>query len=200
MEVDMDEMKSAFERAMERAESLGKASEEDLKKWKYIPEGEKLAARYMKDECDLMEEMDKYDAEARQHVMKGAQEVLIRNIDLPRNDMAKKVSKKAMEAIKELKHDKVSLENVYTKLRRVFGHYEQEGEQQRRQAYEAVKRDVEGKLQQALQQQTGAAGAMKIDVESQPQFQQEWLRVLGQLDAQYMTLIEECRQEILAIT
>jgi hypothetical protein len=50
MEVDMDEMKSAFERAMERAESLGKASEEDLKKWKYIPEGEKLAARYMKDE------------------------------------------------------------------------------------------------------------------------------------------------------
>jgi hypothetical protein len=200
MEVDMDEMKSAFERAMERAESLGKASEEDLKKWKYIPEGEKLAARYMKDECDLMDEMDKYDAEARQHVMKGAQEVLVRNIDLPRNDMAKKASKKAMEAIKELKQDKVSLENVYTKLRRVFSHYEQEGEQQRRQAYEAVKRDVEGKLQQALQQQTGAAGAMKIDVESQPQFQQEWLRVLGQLDAQYMTLIEECRQEIRAIT
>lgn len=196
----MDEMKSAFERAMERAESLGEASEEDLKKWKYIPEGEKLAARYLKGDSDLMNELGKYGDNERRHVMKGVQEVLVRNIDLPRNDVAKKTNKKVMEAIKELKRDKISLENVYTKLRRVFGHYEQEGEQQRRQAYEAVKRDVEGKLQQALQQQTGATGPVRINVEAQPQFQQEWRRVLGQLDAQYMTLIEECRQEILAIT
>jgi len=196
----MSEMKSAFERAMERAESLGKASDEERKKWKYLPEGEKLAAKYLKDECDLLGEMDKYDAATRPLVAEGAQGILINNIDLPRNEQAKKVNRKSMEAIKELKRDKAGLENIYTKLRRVFSHYEQEGEQQRRQAYEAVKNDVEAKIRQAMQQQTGAPANMKINVEAQPQFQQELRRVMVQLDSQYLTLLEEYKQEILNIS
>lgn len=195
----MDEMKSAFERAMERAESLGKASEEDLRRWKYLPEGEKLAAKYLINECDLVVEIGRYDDDARQLVSEGAQGILVKNIDLPRNELAKKANKKAMEAIKELKRDKVSLENVYTKLRRIFNHYEQEGEQQRRQAYEAVKRDVEAKMRQALQQQLGASAPERIDVESQPQFQQELRLALAQLESQYLTLLGEYRQEILGI-
>jgi hypothetical protein len=192
----MAEMKSAFEKAMERAERLGKASEEDLRKWKYLPEGERLAAKYLKDECDLVVEIGKYDDNVRQHVGEGAQGILVNNIDLPRNELAKRTNKKAMEAIKELKRDKVSVENVYTKLRRIFNHYEQEGEQQRRQAYEAVKRDIEAKMQQAIQQQLGVAGSMKINVETQPQFQQEWRRALAQLESQYLKLLDECKQEI----
>jgi len=192
----MSEMKSAFERAMERAESLGKASEEDLRKWKYLPDGEKLAAKYLRDECDLVVEIGKYDENVRQHVVEGAQGILVNNIDLPRNELAKRTNKKAMEAIKELKRDKVSVENVYTKLRRIFNHYEQEGEQQRRQAYEAVKKDVEAKMQQAIQQQLGVAGSMKINVETQPQFQQEWRRTLAQLESQYLRLLDEYKQEI----
>ena len=104
-----------------------------------------------------------------------------------------------MEALKELKRDKVSLENVYTKLRRVFSHYEQEGEQQRRQAYDQVKRDVEARLRQAMQQQLGAAAPARINVEAQPQFQQEWRRTLVQLESQYLTLLEEFKQEMLKI-
>ncbi len=195
----MDEMKSAYERAMERAESLGKASEEDLGKWKYIPEGTKLAAKYLKDEFDLATEIGKYDEKVRQHVVQGAQEAFIRNIDLPRNELAKKKDKKVMEAIKELKRDKVGIENVYTKLRRVFSHYEKEGEQQRRQTYEAVKRDFETKLMQAAQKQIGTSPPPRVNVETHPQFQQEWRRVLAQLDSQYLRLLEEYKKEILTI-
>ena len=195
----MDEMKSAYERAMERAEGLGKASEEDLTKWKYFPEGAKLAAKYLRDEFDLATEIGKYEEKVRQHVVQGAQEAFLRNIDLPKNDLAKKKSKKVMEAIKELKHDKVGIENVYTKLRRVFSHYEKEGEQQRRQTYEAVRRDFEGKLMQASQQQPGAAPPPKVNVDSHPQFQQEWRRVLTQLDSQYLKLLDEYKKEILTI-
>jgi len=195
----MDEMKSAYERAMERAEGLGKASEEDLTKWKYFPEGAKLAAKYLRDEFDLATEIGKYEEKVRQHVVQGAQDAFLRNIDLPKNDLAKKKSKKVMEAIKELKHDKVGIENVYTKLRRVFSHYEKEGEQQRRQTYEAVKRDFEGKLMQASQQQPGAAPPPKVNVDSHPQFQQEWRRVLAQLDSQYLKLLDEYKKEILTI-
>jgi hypothetical protein len=199
VEVDMSEMKSAFERAMERAESLGEASEEDRNKWKYHPEGEKLAARHLKDEGDLMAELGAYDEKTRRYVAEGAQGVLIRSIDLPRNEAVKRTTRRAMEAVKELKHDKVGVENVYTKLRRIFNHYEQEGEQQRRDAYQAVRSDVEAKMRQALQQQAGGSPPMKIDVESQPQFQQEWRRVLSQLEAQYLTVLDEFRQELLSI-
>jgi hypothetical protein len=192
----MSEMKSALERAMERAERLGAVSDEDRKRWKYVPEGEKLAGLWLKDEGDLFGEVDKYDEGARPVVIEGAQGILVNSIDLPRNERLKKVTRKAMEAIKEFKRDKVAVENVYTKLRRVFSHFEQEGEQQKRQAYEAVKRDVEAKMQQSMQQQTGTAAPMKIDVESQPQFQQEWRRTLTQLESQYLTLLEEYKQEI----
>jgi hypothetical protein len=196
----MDEMKSAFDRAMERAESLGKASDEDLKKWKYTPEGEKLAALYLKEECDLTTELNKYDDKARKYVAEGVQEVFIRNIDLPKNDFAKKKNKKVMEAIKELKRDKVGIENVYTKMRRVFSHYEREGEQQRKQTYEALKMDFEAKLIQAAQQQAGiGASPPRVNVESHPQFQQEWRRLMVQLDSQYLRLLDEYKREILSI-
>ena len=195
----MSEMKSAFERAMERAERLGRASEEDLRKWQYIPEGERLAAQYLRDECDLVTELGKYGDEVRQHAVEGAQQVLVKNIDVPKNDLAKRKNKKAMEAIKELKRDKVGIENVYTKVRRVLNHYEQEGEQQRKQVYEEIKRDVEAKMRQAVQQQLGASAPMRINVEAQPQFQQEWRRALAQMDSQYNKLLDEYRREILSI-
>jgi hypothetical protein len=195
----MDEMKSAYERAMERADSLGKASEEDLAKWKYIPEGEKLAARYLKEEYDISAELGKYDDKVRKYVLEGTQEVLIRNIDLPRNEFTKKRNKMVMEAIKELKRDKVGIENVYTKLRRLFSHYEKEGEQQRRQTYEAVKRDFEAKLMQAAQQQLSTAPPPKVNVENHPQFQQEWRVVMAQLDSQYLRLLDEYKKEILNV-
>ncbi len=194
----MDEMKTALERAMERADRLGKASEEDQRQWKYRPEGEKLAAMHLRDECDLVAEVGKYDDQARAYVVGAALEILLRSIDLPKNEATKRATRKAMEAIKELKRDKVAVENAYTKLRRVFNHYEQEGEQQRRQVYEELKADVEAKLRQIAQQQ-GYPAQARMNLESQPQFQQEWRRALAQLDGQYLKLLDEYKQEIASI-
>lgn len=195
----MAEMRSAFDLAMEKAEKLGEASDEELRKWKYAPDGERLAARHLRGECNLITELGKYDDRMKGYMAGGAQEVLLRNIDLPRNDYAKRNNKVAMEAIKTLKSDKVKVENVYSKIRRIFNHYGQEGEQQRGQAYEALKRDFQLKLQQAVQQQLGVATGIKIDAEGQPQFQEEWRRVLAQLDSQYYKLLDEYKQEILSI-
>ncbi len=108
----MDEMKSAFDRAMERADKLGKASEEEQMKWKYIPEGERIAVAYMTSDKDTILSLDDCTAEARPFVIEGAQEVLIKNIDLPRDDATKANNLKAMEALKEFKRDKAELENV----------------------------------------------------------------------------------------
>ncbi len=194
-----EEIKSALEIAMEKVERLGEVTEEERMKWKYVPEGEKLAARYLKQNLNLLSEMGKFEEKVKGYVIEGAQDVLVRNIELPRNDSLRKKNKRMMEGIKLLKNGKVSAENVFSKMRRVFDHYVEQGEQQRNQAYESLKVDVEARIQQAVKQQMGSLANVRIDVESQPQFQEEWRRMLVQLDMQYTRLFDEYKQELSAI-
>jgi hypothetical protein len=194
------EIKSAAEIAREKIEKLGEVTEEERLKWKYVPEGEKLAARYLKEDCNLVTELNRYEEKARKHITGGVTDVLMRNICMPINDAAGKATQKAMEGLKAVKNDKAAVENVFSKIRNIMDHYSQQGEQQKKQAYESLKAEWEAKIQQALKQQMGAnAGNMKIDVATQPQFQGEWMKLQAQMDSQYTTLLDEYKQELSAI-
>ena len=195
----MGDIKSAREIAMEKVEKLGELTEEERLRWKYVPEGEKLAARYLKQNLNLATELSQYEASITPYIKEGATEILVRHINLPQNDLARKNNKKAMEGLKTLKNDKVAVENVFSKMRHILDHYVQQGEQQRKQAYESLKAKFDAKIQQAIKQQTGVDAQMKIDVERQPQFQEEWLKLQAQLDSQYTKLLEEYKKELLTI-
>ena len=196
----MGDIKSALEIAMEKAEKLGKATDEERLKWKYVPEGERLAARYIKQDCNLVVELSQYEDNIKQYIIEGITDILIRNINLPNSNLAKRNNKRAMDGLKTVKNDKASVENVYSKMRRIFDHYVGEGEQQRKQAYESLKAEFEAKIKQALLQQLGSLVGIKIDVESQPQFQEEWRKIKTQLDSQYVKLLDEYKQELSAIS
>ncbi|MFC1995915.1 hypothetical protein ACFLVM_03490, partial [Chloroflexota bacterium] len=178
----------------------GEATEEERSKWKYTPEGEKLAAKYLAQDCNLATELSKYEENITGYIKEGITDILIRNINLPKNDLAKRNNKRAMDGLKILKEDGIGAENVYSKIRRIFTHYTEQGEQQRTQAYQSLKTEFETKLQQAIAQQIGPAAGIKIDVESQPQFQEEWRKIQTQLDSQYLSLLGEYKQELLNIT
>ena len=195
----MGEIKSAAEIAREKIEKLGEITEEERLKWKYAPEGEKLAARYLKENCNLTTEIAKFDDKAKVIVVKGINDILLRNIGLPRNEAARIATKKAMDGLKTIKNDSVAVENVFSKIRQILDHYTQQGEQQKKQAYESLKAEFEEKIQQALKQQTGVNARMKIDVEKQPQFLEEWQRLQSRLEGQYITLLDEYKQELSAI-
>jgi hypothetical protein len=195
----MGEIKSAAEIAREKIEKLGEVTEEERLKWKYGPEGEKLAARYIKADCNLVNELSKYEEKARKLVTKGINDILLRNISLPRNSAAGKATKKALEGLKAIKNDKVAVENVFSKIRNIMEHYTKQGEQQKKQAYESLKNEFEAKIQQAIKQQMGVNAQMKIDVERQPQFLEEWQKVQAQMESQYVTLLEEYKKELAAI-
>ncbi len=196
----MADIKSALEIAMEKVEKLGEATDEERLKWKYVPEGEKIAASYLKEKINLVAELSQYEEKTKKYVMGGAAEILVRNISLPKNDFIKKQNKKTMDGLKLLKSDKVKAENIFSKIRYLFNHYEKEGEQQRKQAYESLKADVANKIQQALQQQLSPLISMKIDVERQPQFQQEWRKLQMQLDSPYLTHLNEYKRELSEIS
>ena len=195
----MGDIKSALEIAMEKIERLGKATDEERLKWKYVPEGERLAVKYLKQDCNLVDALSQYQESARRCIVEGAGDILIRNINIPKDDLAKRNNKRVMDGLKNLKDAKVAVENVYSKIRRIFNHYAEQGEQQRKQAYESLKTELEAKMQQAFQQQLGSLLRVKIDVEKQPQFQEEWRKIQTQLDSQYLKLLDEYKRELSGI-
>ena len=195
----MGDIKSALEIAMEKVEKLEKATDEERLRWQYVPEGEKLGVRYLKEGGNLVVELGKYEEKAGRYIVEGAMDILVRNINLPKDDLAKRNNRRAMEGLKNLKSDKVAVENVYSQLRHLFNHYMEQGEQQRKQAYETLKTEFEARVRQAVQQQLGLLAGARIDVEKQPQFQEEWRKIQTQIDSQYYKLLDEYKQELSAI-
>ena len=195
----MSDIKSAREIAEEKLAKLGEATAEERLRWKFAPKGTELAARYLKDDSNLLVELGQYGEEERRYVVAAASEVLARNIDLPRSDGIRRNNKRMMDGIKLLKQDKTTVENVFSRMRQIFNHYNEQGEQQRQQAYDQLKAQFEQKVQQAVQQQMGSAAMMRVDVERQPQFQEEWRRVRGQLETSYLQYLDEFRRELVAI-
>jgi hypothetical protein len=195
----MTDVKSAFEIAMEKIKDIEPASEEERLKWKFVPKGEQLAGKYMKDDANMMTELGKYGEQEKKYVLQGVSAILIRNIDLPKNDAVKKNNRKAMDGIKLIKKDKTAVENVFSKIRYIFNHYDEQGEAQKKEAYEQVKEQFAMKLQQAMQQQMGTNARMDINVEQHPQFQEEWRKALLRLDAQYVQHLTDYKHALLAI-
>ncbi len=196
----MGVIKSAAEIAREKLEKMEAPTEAERLKWKYGPEGEKLAARYLKEDAvNLAAEVKKFDEKGKQFIADSVSDILLRNISLPKNDIAKKTNKKAMDGLKELKKDKSAVENVFGRIRHIMDHYVGEGAQQKKETYEALKQDFDEKYQQAIRQKTGVNARVKIDVEKQPQFQEEWLRVQAQMEGQYTSLLDDYKKELAAI-
>jgi hypothetical protein len=196
----MGDIKSAAEIAREKLDKIGAPTDAERLKWKYGPEGEKLAARYLKeDTLNLAAEVKKFDDKAKQFLADSVSDILLRNIGLPKNEASIKTNKKAMDGLKLLKNDKSAVENVFSRMKHILEHYVKEGAEQKKQAYEALKQDFDAKYQQAIRQKTGVNARVKIDVEKQPQFQEEWLRVQSQMEGQYLTLMDDYKKELAAI-
>jgi hypothetical protein len=196
----MDNIKSAAEIAREKLEKIGEPTEEERLRWKYVPDGEMLAARYLKEDCNLAVELSQYEENVRKYIIEGACDILLRNIVLPKVALTETNNRRVMDGLKNLKSDKVNVENVYSNIRRLFKHYTEQGNQQKTQAYESLKAEFGAKLQQAVQQQLGSTAGVKIDVEKQPQFQEQWRGIQAQLESQYLKLLDEYKQEISAIS
>jgi hypothetical protein len=196
----MADIKSAAEIAREKLEKIEAPTASERLKWKYGPEGEKLAARYLKeDTVNLAAEIKKYEGDSKRFVAASINDILLRNINLPKNDAIKKTNKKSIDGLKALKNDKAATENVLGRMRHVLDHYVQEGAKQKELAYNNLKAQFEAKVQAALRQKTGVSTNMKIDVEKQVQFLEEWQRLQAQMEGQYTNLIDEYKKELAAI-
>jgi hypothetical protein len=192
----MADIKSFREIAMEKIASIGEASEEEQLKWKYIPEGEKLAASCLNEDRGIKSEIEKYDKKVRDFILKGAEKVFISNINLPKNDIIKTGNEKAMHNLQDIKKDKNAVKAIYDNINYIFEHYSTQGKQQREQSYELLKEDFRNKIEQALAQKGGTSNNIEINVETLPQFQDEWKKVVSQIENQYSNYLNEYKRAL----
>ena len=61
----MADIKSAYEIAMEKINKIESATPEERLKWKFVPKGEELAGKYIKDDVNLGYELSKYKDEEK---------------------------------------------------------------------------------------------------------------------------------------
>lgn len=199
----MAEIKSARDIALEKISSIGQATEVEKLKWKYTPEGEKIAVVYLKGDSDLSTDIGRYPDSVRNYIKAGIETVLLAAMTLPKNETIQAKNKKAMDGISVLKKDKAASNKILGQIKQIFSHYTDQGETQRKQAYAMLKEQYQLKLKQAVDKQLGiTAGVddLSISVESLPQFQDEWRRTSAQMDEQYLRLLDEFKRELRRIT
>jgi len=191
----MGEMKSSWQIAMEKAEKLGKVSQEEINSIKYVPEGNRIASQYLQDEkADLMAELAKFQsADAAAHVKKGIDEILLRNIGLPHNEEDMRRTNRAMSGLRLIKENKKQLESVLGLINNLLNQYQLA----LKQTYEEFKKKAEMTIQQASRSPRQQRGdQMPLEQRLQIQIQEEWRQIHSELDAQYGKALDEHKQKI----
>ena len=186
----MAEIKSTMDLVMERAARMGKASTEEIQQEKAGKKGMKLAAEFLDSTVDnLMTALTELPAEQQMAARRGMVEVLLRNIFLPRDDIARERTKKAAEGIVALGGGAGDLSSICAEMQHILGQFNQHREQLKQQVEEQIRMQYE---QIMAQQGEGMQGdAMGMERNLQTRFQEEWARMETELSNQYNQALEQ---------
>ncbi len=196
----MDRIKSAYELAMEKVEGLKAPTADQRLEWEAVPKGQKLAAAHMKGQEGLAKGLAEASEAERRHVLRGAIDVLIANLQLPKNEAVDRATARAAEGIRLALGDRKEVQEVLSRIEYVGEQYKTYGEQQRQQAYQQLQQQFMAQVQQMMRQQGGAMAANHaVNVEAMPEFQGEWARMRVQMDEQYEQHLAEYRKEVQAL-
>lgn len=193
----MNRIKSAFEKAMERADRLGDPTPEDRLRIKNRPDGERLAVEYLKNRADLTTTIEGCSPEAKQYVVQGAFEVLVHNLRLPRTEEEQQYNKRVLQGLRILKSDQPTVDEITSQIENICSTFCLYYEQGLAQIYQETKQRFELSLQESLKRYPGTIpNNMNMNVESMPQFQQEWARTAANFTSQYQDPLNDHKSQL----
>lgn len=182
----MAEIKSTLEKVLERAASMGRASQEEIQAEEKVREGMRMAAEYLQEnEIDFSRARETTGDAAL--ILKGVIQVFLRNIALPRDDDQQR-AERAMQGLLDINKGSGDLMTICKEMKSILNHYQQHKKEVRRQVEDAFRQQME----HALANQTGQKGlGMKVDPVLHPKFQEEWSRIKTDLNSQYNETLEQ---------
>jgi hypothetical protein len=185
----MAEIKSTLEKVMERAASMGSASQAEMQAEERMKDGMRMAADYLQGkEVDFSGVHEASGDSAL--VKKGLVLAFLRNITLPREEDLER-SEKAMQGLLEFAKGSGDLASVFRDMKGILDHYQQYKKEIRQQVEDAFRQQME----QALAQQTGQKGlGMNVDPQMHPKFQEEWSKVQSDLNDQYNKALQQHKE------
>jgi hypothetical protein len=174
----MGEMKSALERALERAEQLGRLPPEEMRKRKeeeYILVGEGLAKRYLEHGFSdvLVDSMSKYDGVGKSLIAKAATRVLLQGIGLQDTDL----SERAIQGILDLKSDE-RIESICQEIEGIL----QEYHQAKQRCYQEKQATIEKSVRESLHRLRISGSAVG---EINTGTGKEWKRMVTELQSRF---------------
>jgi hypothetical protein len=184
----MAEIKSALELALEKAERYGKASPQEMQEVKWQEQARHLAAEFLREKIDLEPELKKLPSEAQTALTKYVKEILLRNINLPREGVADDANKRAQAGILQVTRDKKAAQRLLQEINQIFTSYEQV----RQNALQQLKAQFNAQLdsvRKSLEAQMHRP--LNVDVENTPQFQEQWRAFEAQLNQQFEPLLDK---------
>ncbi|MBE0415104.1 MAG: hypothetical protein IBX36_00980 [Dehalococcoidia bacterium] len=186
----MGELKSAFEKAWEKAQKLGKLSSQEIREQKeeeYAPIGRAIAERYLGHGQNriIKEEVNRYSGDEKGIVIRAALSRLVEAIGLESDE----VTEKAMEGMLTLR-GKGKIGEINERIRSIFREY-REAE---RQKYEVEKGHIESGERELLHQLRISGSAVG---EINPKASETWGRISQELYPPFNERLEELKREML---
>ncbi len=185
----MDEMKSAFERALERAEQMGKLSPEEMQKRneaKYRPVGEAIATRFFEHgyASILCEQLDKLGDEAKLIATQSALSELIGQISIE----DRSTTERALDGISAL-GESDRIQSIAEEIVALFGQYAWQKKLWYEENSEYISKEVEVRLAK-MGISGNAIGDVNIENDDR------WAVESGKLLTEYRAMLEQCQQRL----
>jgi len=190
------EIKSALELALEKAERLGRATEQEIQEAKDRDWGRHLAADFLREKVELEEELQKVPASSQALVVANIKEVLLRNIILPRQGGPDPTFQRVRSGLLKVAQNKKAMQRLLSEVEQLLKNFEQV----RQKNYEQLKASFAAGLdniQRAMSAQMHMK--VKINVEHSPQFQEEWNKFESNLVSQFEPRLDHYKAQMLAL-
>jgi hypothetical protein len=183
----MDEMKSALERALERADRMGRLSPEELQRQnegRYIQAGEAIAQRYFEHGhvSILAEQIEKLESEGRAIAIRSALATLINGMDLSN----KELTERALDGINGLGGSK-PVNEISEEIMSLFGQYAW----QKKLRYEENSGDMGKEIKEHMEG-AGISGSAiaEINIENN----EEWAQKSNELRSEFDSRLSQMKK------
>ena len=184
----MAEIKSTMEMVLERAAKMAAGASDQENNEDLDRLGMRMAADFLNGKgTSLIDDLLKQPTDRQMAIRAGMAKTLLRNIVLPRDKELVESGTKALQGLLELGQSAGDLSSICAEIQQLLGHYNQHKEQIKQQLESAIRTQLE----QKMAQRGKAAGQVTMNPAMHPQYQEEWSRMLGDLNAQYNQALDQ---------
>lgn len=174
---------------MERAAKIAAETEDRTPADDAMIKGMQLAAAYLNnEEKDLASLLNDQPSEQQVGIRGGMAKTLLRNIILPRGESISEQSLASLKSLEDLSGNSGEITSICTELSQILEQYGQHKVQVKQQFDESILGQLKVKLQE---QGLPLDDQMALNPTMHPQYQEEWARVVADLNGQYNEALDQ---------